>query len=179
MLICVFLPGSVLLLMRPTLPVQTPTVVAHSSAARPVLSDVASTAGMIHFKGTYLELDVTFNCQYRDLVMITITIPVEPSGNVLFTIPKQCGGPDPPRGTAIAGLDVRKVRRACRDQAYADDDAAPDPAPDVNIDGEVSSADGSENAGTASDAVSSDGSPAKRLDDAGLPSSSSPASSFM
>ncbi len=158
---------------------KAPTVVAHSSAARPVLSDVASAPGVLHFKGSPLELDITFNCQYRDLVMVTVTIPIEPKGSIVFTVPKQCGGPDSPRGRALAGVEMVALHRTCHDLADADDDVDENKAivsPDeIDLDS-ITRAEKKTNAtaSTTPAAASSSSKPADRLAKAGLPVSEEP-----
>ncbi len=109
------------LLISTVIPFSAPTVTAHSSAARPVLSGEASAGGMLTLKGTHLELDITFNCQYAELVPVTVSIPIEPKGTILFTIPKQCDGKDAPRGKTVPGIQVAALTLTCHTVASDSD----------------------------------------------------------
>jgi hypothetical protein len=106
-----------------------PSVIAHSSAARPALSGDASAGGVLTFKGAPLELDITFNCQYAELVPVTVTLPIEPRGSIVFTVPKQCGGRDAPRGKTVPGVQVAALTLSCHDVFVADEEDAAPPTP--------------------------------------------------
>ena len=113
-----------------------PSVVAHSSAARPTLSGEASAGGALTFKGAPLELDITFNCRYAELVPVTVTIPIEPRGAIVFTVPKNCTGRDAPRGKTVPGVQVAALTLTCHDVTEFADEA------DDGGDGEASEGNG-------------------------------------
>jgi hypothetical protein len=101
------------LLIPHTVQLGVPAVVAHTAGASPVLGGDAAAGAELVFRGPSRELTVTFNCNFADLVPVTVSIPVEPAGTLVFTLPKKCHGREVRRGAAIPGLDVALRQETC------------------------------------------------------------------
>jgi len=87
---------------------QSPVVVSHTPTARPVLAGPAAEGGVLLRDGAALPLEVSFNCRYAGLAVVTIILPLVPHGQISVTIPKQCDGDTPAHlhGAKILGLHV-------------------------------------------------------------------------
>jgi len=69
---------------------QAPVVVTHDPVARPVLAGDAADGGVLLRDGPPIPLDLTFNCRYAGLAVVTVVIPIVPHGEISLTIPKHC-----------------------------------------------------------------------------------------
>ena len=88
-----------------TLNFQPPLLASHSSLVKPELSGSAAQGGLIKKNSAGLTLDLTFNCRAAGLVPITVLLPIN-DGQIVFTVPKQCGGTVLPTGSYHKGLMV-------------------------------------------------------------------------
>lgn len=70
----------------------------------PELSGSVSSGSKMK-SGVSKELDITFHCEFAGLSTMTLVIPFE-SDSITFTLAKQCGGKDKPRGVMIGGLMI-------------------------------------------------------------------------
>ena len=84
---------------------QPPLLASHSSLVKPELSGSAAQGGQILKNSAGLTLDITYNCRAAGLVPITVLLPIN-DGQIVFTIPKQCGGTVLPQGIVHKGLMV-------------------------------------------------------------------------
>ena len=88
-----------------TLSFAAPLLATHSSLVKPELSGGAAHGGQLVKNSAGLTLDITYNCRAAGLVPITVLLPIA-DGQIVFTVPKRCGGTVLPLGTYRKGLMV-------------------------------------------------------------------------
>ena len=88
-----------------TLNFQPPLLATHSSLVKPELSGSAAQGGQIAKNSAGLTLDITYNCRAAGLVPVTVLLPIN-DGQIVFTVPKRCGGTVLPQGIFHKGLMV-------------------------------------------------------------------------
>ena len=84
-----------------------PAMFLHDRVSRPMLLGPASRGGRLSAARTSDEFSIEWNCVHSGLSVVTVQIPIVGLGFVTFTVPKRCGGGDPPHeGVQLTGLMV-------------------------------------------------------------------------